>query len=88
MSSTVRITSISLFHKRSPDHALGKGIGLTFDLEPRPARTLPSGDESTMNRSDVWEFLGSSAVSSRNDLQRIHAAFVARLGAGGENFTT
>jgi hypothetical protein len=50
-------------------------------LEPRPACTLPSGDESAMNRADVWKFSGSSAVSSRNGLQRIHAAFVAMLGA-------
>jgi hypothetical protein len=27
----------------------GKGKGLTFDLEPRPAHTLPSDDESAMN---------------------------------------
>jgi hypothetical protein len=39
-----------------------------------------------MNQEKFLKFSGSSAVASRNGLQRIHAAFVAMLGAGGEIF--
>jgi hypothetical protein len=46
----------------------GRGLGerekgLTFDLEPRPARTLPSGDESAMNRARVVTTISSYASS-------------------------